>query len=183
MIALDAADDPAAEILHVDDRLHQRVVDVGEEQIGAGRRGRRRCREDGRSAASIVPGASTWAYLPRFLPRIESCLPSNTISTSAKPPVRVTLILSGPAERHRAGTGEVELLEIAGDDRERGVEAERDRLLRAHVVRHRLEERPGVALVGDCGPKVPRPIAAARARRSCSASFTPRCARHLSLSA
>ena len=129
------------------DRVHQGVVDVGEEQIGPRRVD---AGIDPKVVDQLLDGSGD-IHLDiaveilaedRQLLAVEHHLDIGETAGARDPD------LVGPAERHRPGTGEVELLKIAGDRCERAVEAERYGLLRAHVVRHRLEERPGVTLVG-----------------------------------
>ena len=163
VVAFRAADHAAAKVLDVDHVGHQRVVDIRQQQVGAGH-----------GPLVFVP-----QLVDQMVDRAGRIDLGIEIGVLAEQRQRLAVEdqldigktagargaeLVGPAEIDRAGTRQQEFLVILGDDLEIGVVAERYGLLRRQIVGHRLEQALGVGLrrpsLAEGGPQATTKISA-----------------------
>ena len=145
VVALDAADHAAAEILDVDHVARQLVVGIRQQQIGTGQRPLDLLLE---FIDELIEGSGSVCLEVDI-----GGLAEQRERLSVKQPLDVgksartrEADLVGPIEHDAPGTQERKLLILFGHHFEAGVVVERDRLLRAHIIRHRFQQLLRVGL-------------------------------------
>jgi hypothetical protein len=139
MVAFDALNDARADIFGIDDARHQLFVRIAQQQIGARHRSSRLGlkRIDDLINRSARIGLDTRfgvvAVQRKRLAVIDQF--DFGIATRAPDPQLV-----GPVELELPGAGELDLLQLGRDDLDVTVKDRRNRFLRGHIVRQRLQD-------------------------------------------
>ncbi|MEI9991700.1 MAG: hypothetical protein WDM86_16870 [Rhizomicrobium sp.] len=150
MVAFDTGDDAAADMLGVGDAIGQFGIGALQEQIGSRKRGIGR-------VADVIDQIVERPRRRNLRIGIEVLAENGKrLAVKIEHDVCVAAGAGGPglvgaAEENRSGTREIDLLQIGSHDLDVAVVTSRDRVLRADIVGHPLEDRHSLVAVRRSG--------------------------------